>query len=332
MLPLRRILLALSLVTSSLSIFLSAQVGAKEGSVMCFIRGRVNYPNGASVEGALVRLSPSAGGISQEAQTDKTGKFEFKNLSPIRYTVTVAMPGFAEASNEFDMSIASSTYDMVTLRPQPGAENVPPAGLAAVLPPDMPDGAKAEFNEGYGVVTSGKDPGKAIPHFKKAIDAYPKYAPSYLLLGTAYVRTNRPDEAIAPLQKAIELDRKSADAYIVLGEIYNAQKNFAAAEQHLSKAVELAPNSYDAQYQLGRALYYEQKAPEAQLHFYAALQAKPTSGEAHIMLGNVNLRLRDAEGALKQFQEGVRLDPKGPMAEGARQMIGKIEAALANQK
>jgi len=308
-----------------------AQVGAKQ-STICFIHGQVTYPNGAMAENVIVRLMPSAGGISQEARTDRSGKFEFPNLSPTRYTVVATLPGYFDSSQDFDMSTQSSGYAPLTLRPKPGMENQAPSGVLAVLPSDMPEGAKNEFNEGYNIVTSGKDIGKAIPHFKKVTETYPKYAPAYLMLGTTYIRTDKPDDAVAPLQKAIELDPKSVDAYTVLGTIYNGQKKFPDAEQNLSKAVELAPTSYDAHYQLGRTFLAEQKAPEAQQHFDAALKSNPNSAEAHIMMGNTMLRLRNAEGALKEYEQGVKLDPKGPLAEPAKQMIGKIQTALAAQK
>jgi hypothetical protein len=46
-------------------------------------------------------------------------------------------------------------------------------------------------------------------------------------------------------------------------------------------------------------------------------------------MGNIALRKQDPDGALKEFSEYLRLDPKGPMAGGVTQMIQKIEA---NQK
>jgi Flp pilus assembly protein TadD len=326
----KQLLFVIFVVGSTLSF---GQARAKDGVTVSQIRGVVSYPNGTPVENAIVRLMPSAGGISQEVRTDKSGKFEFPSLSPTRYTVEASFPGFYNATQDFDMSIMASGYAPLSLRPKPGTEPAgPPSGMIAALPSEMPDAAKSEFNEGYNIFTSGKDIAKAVPHFKKAVELYPKYAPSYLLLGTAYLRTDKPDDAIPQLQKAIELDAKSADAYTVLGEIYNVQKKFPEAEQNLTKAVELSPTSFDAQYQLGRTYLAEQKAPEAQQHLEAALRANPKSAEAHIIMGNTMLRLRNAEAALKEYEEGVRLDPKGPMAEPAKQMIGKIQTALAAQK
>jgi len=313
-----------------------AQLGQKTYT-MLEIHGQVTYQNGRPAgQGIQVQLLAGSGGVSQELQTDSTGKFSFPSISPVHYQVRAHMPGYLDAiSEDLDMSMGSSQYVTLTLRPDPRAPNVPPegaGGMISVLPSDMPAAAKTEFNDGYNIVTSGKDLDKAIPHFKKAIELYPKYAPSYLMLGTAYAHSNHEDDAIGPLQKAIELDPKSADAYTVLGTILNGQKKFPDAEQDLSKAVELNPTSYDAQYQLGRAFYAEQKAPEAQTHLDAALKANPNSAEAHIMMGNVLLRLRNAEGALAEYQRGVKLDPNGPMSEPAKQMIGRIQSALAAQK
>ena len=299
---------------------------------MTQIRGQVFYVDGRPAsEGIQVVLEASSSG-TRETQTDRQGKFIFDGLSPTRYTVKIHMPGYMDASESFDMSIMSSAYSNLTLRPIGGASNTAPTGIVSVLPSDMPETAKTEFNEGYTIITSGKDIGKSTGHFKKVIEQYPKYAPAYLLLGTAYTHTEKYDDAIKPLQKAIELDPKSADAYTELGRAYVGEKKFPEAEQQLTKAVELAPTSYDAHYQLGRALFAQQKAPEAQPHAEAAVKANPNSAEAHILMGNVNLRMRNAEGALSEYKEALRLDPKGPMAGPTKEMVSKIENALKQAK
>ena len=316
-------------------IFASLSSFAQENQVrrdVLQIRGQVFYKDGRPAGlGIQVQLMPGSGGVSQDVQTDSTGKFFFPSVSPVLYTVRVHMPGFLDDSKVIDMSITPSALVNLTLFPDPREANRPPAGLVAVLPADMPGSAQDEFNDAYNMVAAGKDFDRAIPHLKKAISAYPKYAPAYLLLGTAYLRTDKVDDAISTLEKAVEIDPKSVDAYMLLGEIFHSRKKYPEAEQNLVKAVALTPTSFDAQYLLGRACFYQHKIAEAQLHFEAALQANPHSAEAHIMLGNVMLRLRNAEGALKEYQEGVQLDPKGPMAESAHQMVLRIQAALAGQ-
>jgi tetratricopeptide (TPR) repeat protein len=325
----RILLIALLFLLPSLGL---SQVGPKQGTILTQIRGQVFLSDGRPAgEGIQVLLEPSGGG-TRESQTDKQGKFIFEALSPTRYSVRVHMPGYLDASQDFDMSIMSSAYATLTLRAVAGAPNVPATGIVSVLPSDMPESAKTEFNAGYTIIASGKDLGKAAPHFKKVIEQYQKYAPAYMLLGTAYVASGKEDEAIAPLKKSLELDPKLSDSYAVLGRIYNKQKKYPEAEQELTKAVELTPTSYDAQYELGRSLFFQQKAPEAQPHAEAAIKANPNTAEAHVLMGNIMLRERNAEGALKEYQEAVRLDPKGPLGEQSKQMVDKIQNALKSAK
>ena len=49
----------------------------------------------------------------------------------------------------------------------------------------------------------------------------------------------------------------------------------------------------------------------------------------HVLLGNILLRKRDARGALQEFNEYLKLDPQGPFAPAAREMVARIEKALA---
>jgi Flp pilus assembly protein TadD len=323
------ILLAL-LLTST---FALCQARAKE-TVMTQIRVQVFLSNGSPAgEGIQVQLLPSAGGVSQEGLTDKQGKYVFIGLSPSRYTVRAHMVGFMDATQDFDMSVMSSAFATLTMRAVGGAAaNVAPTGIISVLPADMPEAAKTEFNAGYTIITSGKDLGKAVPHFKKVTESYPKYAPAYMLLGTAYAESGKDSDAIAPLTKAIELDPKLGDSYTVLGKVYNQQKKYPEAEQNLNQAVALTPTSYDAQYELGRALLFQQKATDAQPHAEAALKANPNSAPAHVLMGNIMLRERNAEGALKEYQDALRLDPKGPMAPQTKDMVDKIQNALKSAK
>jgi hypothetical protein len=49
-------------------------------------------------------------------------------------------------------------------------------------------------------------------------------------------------------------------------------------------------------------------------------------------MGNILLRRPDPDGALKQFQEYLRLALKGAMAETTRQLVSKLESAMKTAK
>ncbi len=58
------------------------------------LRGSVTDPSGGAVVGATVLLTDAAGKTST-GQTNKTGAYEFKNLAPGNYGITVGATGFA---------------------------------------------------------------------------------------------------------------------------------------------------------------------------------------------------------------------------------------------
>ena len=58
------------------------------------LRGTITDQKGAVVTGATVTISDAATGFSREAQTDNEGVYQFLQLRPATYTVTVRAAGF----------------------------------------------------------------------------------------------------------------------------------------------------------------------------------------------------------------------------------------------
>jgi hypothetical protein len=52
----------------------------------------------------------------------------------------------------------------------------------------------------------------------------------------------------------------------------------------------------------------------------------------HVLMGNILLRKKDPSGALKEFQEYLKLDPKGPFADGTRTMVDKLQSSLGKRE
>lgn len=302
------------------------------------IHGQVRLPDGrpASVGTAVTLEMRGGGGVAAQTQTDRSGKFEFTQLQQAIYEVHIDATGYVADQQEVNLNAMPMAYVNFVLKSNPTSAGpaVPPGGPGAsisAIDPNAPEGARKDFESAQELLSEGKDLDKSIQLFKKAVAQYPKYSQAYLLMGVAYSSQKNWGEAEKALQKAVELNPSNAAAYLALGSVDNEKKNFAEAEKSLLKAVELSPQSADAQVELGRAYFGLGRWADAERQIAKANQLRPDVAQQHVMLGDIFLRERNADGALKEFQEALRLDPTGPMAEPTRQMVARIEAALKQQ-
>src|SRR5437879_7714480 len=148
---------------------------------------------------------------------------------------------------------------------------------------------------------------------------------AYALLGTAYLEQEKWRYAGTALQKSVSLDSNSADAYLALGAVFNQTKNYRQAETALLHGLELKPEAFAGHYELAKCYWELGRWREAAPHVRKTVSGMPDVASPHVLLGNVLLRENNPRGALDEYQEYLRLDPRGLMAPGVRQMIEKIQ-------
>ena len=297
-----------------------------------FIRGVVRFEDGHLADHVVVRLRSDKIAFQTELTTDPQGKFNFDGLYPSTYHLTIEGQGFRPYESVIDITVSKMSYEQITLKfsRDPGARAVPPEGPGGSLSADsIPPAARKEYDAGQKLVTEKKDAEGGIKHFRKAIQLYDKYAEAHLALGLIYLELGKFDDAQAALQKATELSPNGPGGYMALGTMYNLEKKYDDAEKALTRGLELNPDVAQGQYELAKTYWASGKWQDAEPHAQKAATIEPNMAPVHVLLGNIALRKQDALGALKEFNEYLRLDPKGPMAGGVAQMIQKIEA---NQK
>jgi tetratricopeptide (TPR) repeat protein len=140
------------------------------------------------------------------------------------------------------------------------------------------------------------------------------------------------EQSEAALRRAHDINAKSGAALFALGEVYRHQKKYAEAEKVLNEGLALEEKSASGHFTLGRVYWDRGDYVKAGPQVGRALQLKPDYAEAHLLAGNILLRARQAENALVEFQEYLRLDPKGDLAVETRQLVEKIKKALADKK
>ncbi len=298
---------------------------------MATIRGQLRMSDGRlAPRGIVVVLSYLEGDMVSQTQTDSSGKFAFDQLKPAIYRVQIRAPGYRDIQTD-DLNLTHNLMQYVSaeLQVDPDYPTLPTTAAATPIE-TVPSGAREFLESGQELLEKGSDYPKSIEMFKKAIKAYPRYSQAYLLMGLAYRAQHNYDEASAALRKCIEINAASGPAYTALGEIQNQKQEFAEAEKTLRKAVELSPNSAPARVELARAYWGLGRWPEAEPHASKALALSPDSAAAHLIMGNIQLRKRNGPAALQEFQQYLKLDPQGAVAPSVRDLVGKLEKALAN--
>jgi tetratricopeptide (TPR) repeat protein len=287
------------------------------------------------LEHVVVMVEATDSGYAGQAETDTSGKFELQGLPAASYVVRVRFPGYYEMSQGANLTVSPSTYLSFELHPKPS--NAPPA--VAPEGPDahlnarlaaVPEKARKEFVAARDLWQKGTDPQVCLDHLNKAIKIYSKFSDAYVLRATVDIQQNNAAEARAALDRAIEIDPKLPEAWFTLGMLKNKEKDYGGAEKSLIEGLKLDDGSPQGHYELAKTYWALGRWQDSEPHALKAAALQPAMAPVHVLLGNIALRKRDAPGALKEFQEYLRLDPKGPMAEGAQAMVKKLQNGLSS--
>ncbi len=274
-----------------------------------------------------VRLERFAGGVIDQISTDSHGRFRFANLQRGYYKVIINAPGYNPVQQDADLTFLFRTYLVFELIIN-NATN--PAGLAAsadVIDARVPADAREQFAQGRAALAKKGYP-EAISHLQKAVFLYSAFFDAQLLLATAFVDTRDWAKAETALQRALELKPDNSTATISLGEVYWRQKRFDEAEKALLDGLKLDDKSWHGYFTLARLYWDQENIAQAAPAIGHTLQLKPDFAEAHLLAGNILLKINQPERALAEYQEYLRLEPKGEFAVQARDLVAKLTKAI----
>ena len=271
----------------------------------------------------LVRLENFNGGIAAQMLTDRDGRFRFSGLASRQYTLTVRAQGYKDAFQTIDLLTTTSDFVNIDLSPDFTAPNRSRRTIA-YIDANVPAGARKEFEKGEEYLIAKKFP-EAIRHFENAVQLHPKFFEAELNLGTAYMDQGEWDSAEARLKNATTLNPKSPNAFFALGELYLLKNQLLDAEQSLRAGLKIAPRSWKARFALARVYWKNADLTKTAKQLALTLQLNPEHPEAHFLAGHVFARAGKWSDAALEFQEYLRLAPKGANAVQAREMIQKLE-------
>ena len=298
---------------------------------------QVRYADGRPApRGIHVRLEAAEGGAEADMETIQGGKCQFRQTTSGVFIVRISEGSYKEVSSRVELISSPRAYvtlELVPLNKEPAPEvSVPPADSAdsvSVKDLAIPDAARLEFSKGEEAMRA-KNADESVKHFQKAIKLYDAYPQAYRMLGDAFVEKQQWPEAETALKKSIELQPDLAPAYFDLGALRNQTKNYSGAEETLKKGLDLTPDATVGKYELAKTYWALSRWQDAAPLATDTVKALPDLAAAHVLLANIRLKLRDAPGALHEYQEYLRIEPQGTMAPQVRDMVDKLQKALAH--
>ena len=291
------------------------------------VSGQVNVADtNKPAEGIPVRLERFSGGITDQITTDSRGRFRFANLQRGYYRIIINAPGFSPAQQDADLTLLFKAYLLFTLT---NSESNRATGMGAsidVIDARVPRSAREEFVRGREALAK-KSARDAIIHFQKAIFFYPEFFEADLLLATAFMDLRDWQKAENALISALQIKPDNATALLALGEVYWRQKRYDEAEKTLLEGLKLEEKNWHGHFTLGRLYWDKGDVMKAGPSIGRTLQLKPDFAEAHLLAGNILLRLNQPQRAQAEYEEYLRLAPKGEYATEARTLIQKLKTS-----
>ena len=133
-------------------------------------------------------------------------------------------------------------------------------------------------------------------------------------------------------QRALEIRSDNAKALLFLGEVYWRQRRYDEAEHTLLDGLKLDERNWHGHFTLSRLYWDKGEALRAGPSIGRTLQLKPDFAEAHLLAGNILLKLGQQQRAQIEYEEYLRLAPKGEYAAEARRLIDKLKILSASRK
>jgi len=203
------------------------------------------------------------------------------------------------------------------------------------------------YNDGLAALNA-KEYDKAIENLNKASELDPTQLAVWSNLATAYTElaktktgadfdTNM-QKALDTYGKAIALKPEDAGVHNNYALTLARAKKFPEAQAELQKAAELdPPNAGKYYYNLGALLVNANQSDDASKAFKKAMELQPTYADAYYQYGVTLVskaqvgsdgKVTPVPGTIEAFQKYLELQPTGPYAQGAKDMLTTLGSTV----
>jgi Flp pilus assembly protein TadD len=290
--------------------------------------------NETPLEHIRVELHHLGGAIMGTTFTGGSGEFSFYGISGGDYVLVVEQDGYEPLRQQLQVSDSlTASGVLLFLHRLEGSRSTAPTGTVSARRLGLPAKVQQDFEQGLAELYDKNKPEASLPLFARVIAKAPKFDEAYYETGVAYRKLKRDQEAETALRKAIELsENHSAKSQITLASLFVDEGKFADAEALARQVLATVPENWAANYELARALMGQHRTDEAEKSILEALKAKPDISEAYLLLANIHMNRNDQASLIKDLDNFLRLDPKGPQSDKAREMRDRTITELGQAK
>jgi tetratricopeptide (TPR) repeat protein len=201
----------------------------------------------------------------------------------------------------------------------------------AVVDINVPAKARTEFDKGREALADKKTE-EGIQHLERAVTLHANYYDAQFLLGTTYMDQENWTKAAQCLTQALKINPKAVPAMVSLGEVYRRQKKYDEGEKVLQSGLALDDKSWLGHYTLGRLYWEKQDLVNAGKQVALTLQLEPEFADARLLAGNIFVRAHLPENAIVEYEEYLRLSPKGQFANQIKELVQKLKTMTPAKK
>lgn len=265
--------------------------------------------------------------IKYEAVESKTVKNEVKAKADgsyavfildgtIRYKFTYAAPGYTPVEETVKLKLGEPNKRDVELNKGGAA----PAGGGKIETVQTDDPSIVAYNEGAGLANSGDVKG-AIAKFEAAVAAKPDFGAAWMALAKMQLKAKNYPGAITAAQKYLEMDEEDADMWTVLYNAYTATGDKAKAAEAFKKMPANASALFN---DAAKAINGGDDATGEKL-LKQAIAADAKFALSYYELGMIYVRAQKNAEARENLQKYLDLDPNGPNAATAKEMLNYVK-------
>ncbi len=169
------------------------------------------------------------------------------------------------------------------------------------------------FTAAVALAACSKDPGVAK---REHFDA-----------GNRFMAQEKYQEAIVEFRNALQQDQRFGEARVQLSEAYAKAGNGLEAFREAIRAADLMPDDVAVQIKAGQFLLLAGQFEDAKSRAEKALMKSPRSVDGLVLRANAMAGLRDIDGAVKEIEQAIAVDPRQPLAHAS---LGAFQASKGN--